>query len=194
MRRVAVNLAIWAGVVAAQAYGQSVWEGVYTNEQADRGKVVYDQSCGSCHGAVLSGGETAPPLAGGEFLSSWNGLTAGDLVERIRTTMPFETPGSLSRESVTNVVTYIFRFNGFPAGDKELDRRAEMQKQIRIEPAPSKGDLINPPLSGVLAFLGNLTPKALCASSCQPLHTRSEKTLSGRPGGFRCYSCPVAGA
>ena len=189
MRQIAAILAVWAAALAGQAHGQSVWEGVYTNEQADRGKVVYDQSCGSCHGAVLSGGETAPPLAGGEFLSSWNGLTAGDLVERIRTTMPFETPGSLSRESVTNVVTFIFRFNGFPAGPKELDKRAEMQKQIRIEPAPAKGDLKNPPSPWNL-----FTPRALYASSYQPLHIRSEKTLSARRCALRWYSCPGAGA
>jgi mono/diheme cytochrome c family protein len=137
VRHAAVILAVLAGALTARAQdsGRSVWEGVYTNEQADRGKTVYAESCASCHGAVLTGGETAPALAGGEFLANWNGLTAGDLVDRIRTTMPFGSPGTLSRETVTNVVTYMFRFNGFPAGAKEMDLRPEMLKQIRIEPA-----------------------------------------------------------
>jgi sugar lactone lactonase YvrE/mono/diheme cytochrome c family protein len=128
-------LAILAGMLPAQDATTTVWSGVYTNQQADRGKALYDKHCGSCHGAALSGGETAPALAGGEFLANWNGLTAGELVDRIRTTMPFEKPGSLSREINTDITAYIFSFNRFPSGAKEMDRRPEMLKQIRIEPA-----------------------------------------------------------
>lgn len=134
MRKLA-TVALAAVALWAQEAGRSVLDGVYTNEQADRGKAVYGERCASCHGPSLTGGETAPPLAGGEFLANWNGLTAGDLTDRIRTTMPLEKPGSLSRDMTTDVVTYIFRFNQFPPGEKEMDRRPEMQKQIRIEPA-----------------------------------------------------------
>ncbi len=74
-------------------------------------------------------------LAGGEFLANWNGLTAGEMVDRIRKSMPLDKPGTLSRDTITDVVTYIFRFNRFPAGTKEMDRRPEMLAQIRIEPA-----------------------------------------------------------
>ena len=56
---------------------RSVWDGVYTAEQAKRGQPLYVKACGSCHAGDLSGGESAPPLAGGEFMSNWTGLTAG---------------------------------------------------------------------------------------------------------------------
>jgi len=37
----------------------------------------------ACHGDLLAGGESAPPLTGGAFLANWNGLTIGDLFDRI---------------------------------------------------------------------------------------------------------------
>jgi DNA-binding beta-propeller fold protein YncE/mono/diheme cytochrome c family protein len=110
----------------------------YTEQQAERGKALYEKNCESCHGSALTGGEQAPPLAGGEFLSSWNGLTAGDLTERVRKTMPLNSPGTLSRAVNTDIVAYIFRFNRFPAGQKELDARVEFQNQIKIDPGAAE--------------------------------------------------------
>ena len=66
----------------AQDGAKSVWDGVYTEAQAKRGAAGYAEQCASCHGDQLTGGEMAPPLAGGEFLSNWNGLSAGELFER----------------------------------------------------------------------------------------------------------------
>lgn len=139
MRKLCISLLglVSAGSILAQQSSRTVWDGVYSERQADRGKSSYSRSCGSCHGASLTGGETAPPLAGGEFLANWNGLTAGDLEERIRTTMPFEAPGTLSRDVNTDIVAYIFQANRFPAGVNDLDRRLEVQKQVKIDPAPS---------------------------------------------------------
>src|SRR5215211_8361797 len=55
--------------------GTSVWDGVYTEEQAKRGGPLYSEYCASCHGPELMGGEMAPPLASGDFISGWDGLT-----------------------------------------------------------------------------------------------------------------------
>jgi hypothetical protein len=75
----------------------------------------------------------APALAGGDFQSNWNGLTVGDLFERIRTTMPLNTPGKLPREMNADILAYILRFNQFPAGQSELPHQTEVLKQIRFE-------------------------------------------------------------
>ena len=48
------------GVSARQA--QSVWDGVYTAEQAQRGEPLYQQSCAECHGPDLAGGELSPEI------------------------------------------------------------------------------------------------------------------------------------
>ena len=68
------------GLLLAQT-SRSVWEGVYTVEQARRGSLShsYQAECASCHGTDLTGGDSAPPLMGGEFTFDWNGLTIGDL-------------------------------------------------------------------------------------------------------------------
>ena len=75
----------------------------------------------------------SPALAGGEFLANWNGLTAGDLFERIRRTMPQNKPGRLSREVNADILAYMLAVNQFPSGSAELPSNTELLKQIRID-------------------------------------------------------------
>jgi quinoprotein glucose dehydrogenase len=114
---------------------RSVWSGVYSEEQARRGEPIYAQRCGACHGTVLEGGEMAPPLSGGSFNSNWNDLSLGDIVERIRITMPASSPGSLSRPQSIDIVAFMLSVGGFPAGQAELPRELESLKQISFEAA-----------------------------------------------------------
>ncbi|HZS52897.1 MAG TPA: c-type cytochrome [Bryobacteraceae bacterium] len=112
---------------------RSVWDGVYTKEQQGRGQALYNQQCSACHGDMLTGGDAAPALAGGEFLANWNGLTVGDLFERVRKTMPLSKPGKLSRQVNADIVAYILNVNRFPTGSTELPCDTELLKQIRLE-------------------------------------------------------------
>ena len=112
---------------------RSVWSGVYSDEQAKRGEPLYAQHCSSCHGTTLEGGEMAPPLAGGTFNSNWNDLTLADIVERIRTTMPASSPGSLSRPQSIDILAFMLGVGGFPAGKAELPRELENLRQISFE-------------------------------------------------------------
>jgi quinoprotein glucose dehydrogenase len=122
-------------IVRAQSPSKSVWDGVYTEAQAAKGKELYSTNCSGCHSDSMEGGEMAPALAGGGFMSNWAGLTAGDLFDRIRTTMPLNTPGKLSREVNAEILAYILKFNAFPAGSTELSSRSEYLKDIKIEAA-----------------------------------------------------------
>lgn len=115
------------------AESRSVWDGVYTEEQAKRGDEVYKKECAACHGAELTGCESAPPLTGGAFQANWNGLTLGDLFDRIRKTMPQSKPGSLTRQQNSDVLAFMLSVNKFPAGKTELYRQSEMLKEIRFE-------------------------------------------------------------
>jgi len=119
--------------VRAQEPTRSVWDGVYTEAQAKRGDAVYRQNCASCHGVALEGIETAGPLTGGRFTSNWNGVTVGDLLERVRVSMPHDRPGTLSRQQTADVLAYLFSVNRFPAGKTELARQTEILKQIKFE-------------------------------------------------------------
>jgi len=118
---------------SAAAVSRSVWDGVYTKEQAGRGQTVYREECLKCHAENLMGGEASPPLAGDEFLHRWTGKTAGDLFEVIRKTMPSDDPGNLSSRQCSDVLAYILKANEFPAGEKELDRETAPLNEIRIE-------------------------------------------------------------
>ena len=120
-------------MIAPQAPAHSVWDGVYSDDQAKRGGTVYATECASCHGDLLTGGEMAPPLVGGEFMANWEGLTAWDLFARIRKTMPQNKPGKLTLAENADVLAYIFRFNEFPSGKDELGTKTESLSQIKIE-------------------------------------------------------------
>jgi mono/diheme cytochrome c family protein len=123
----AVLLAGWAQTT------RSVWDGVYTEEQARRGAALYGKECARCHGPTLAGGEEAPALEGGGFVANWNGLTLGDLFERTRTTMPQNDPGRLTRQQHADVLAYVLSANRFPAGKRELVKETEVLKLIRFE-------------------------------------------------------------
>jgi S-disulfanyl-L-cysteine oxidoreductase SoxD len=114
---------------------RSVWDGVYTEDQANRGRASYGRECAGCHGESLTGADEVPALAGGAFLSNWDGLTVGDLFERIRISMPADRPGKLNREQIADILSYLLAFNRFPFGKTELERQTEILKEIRIESA-----------------------------------------------------------
>ena len=112
---------------------RSIWDGVYTEEQAKRGEEMYRKECTSCHGDSLVGGGGAAPLTGGTFLSNWNGLTVGDLFDRIRKTMPQGSLGKLNKQQDADVLAYLLSFNKFPAGKTELQKQVEFLREIRFE-------------------------------------------------------------
>jgi len=115
--------------LAAEAM-QSQWDGVYSLEQAKRGEPLYADNCAACHGPDLTGGELAPPLIGGDFAANWDGLTLGDIFERIRITMPQTNPGALTRAQKIDVLAFILNRGNFPAGETELPSQTEVLKTI----------------------------------------------------------------
>jgi mono/diheme cytochrome c family protein len=128
--KLAVAFILAAGLFAAE--GKTTWDGVYTEAQAKRGEEVYGNMSSSCHGPELAGADTAPSLTGPEFNSGWNDLTADDLAERVRTTMPGDAPGSLTREQVADVIAFLLAKDKFPAGSTELPTASEQLKQIKF--------------------------------------------------------------
>ena len=130
-RRIVVAFLFGATTLAQTT--RSVWDGVFTAAQAKRGQEVYAAECASCHGSDLTGGESAPALAGPGFLSNWTTLTVGDLFERTRVSMPENNPGKLNRTQIADVTAYLLSANRFPEGKTELDKQTEVLKQIRID-------------------------------------------------------------
>jgi len=120
------------GATQADAKERTVWDGVYNQAQAARGKERYVKECSSCHLADLSGSDQAPPLSGEPFIIQWENRTAGDLFTSLRTTMPQGTPGQLTSQAYVEIVAYLLQANAFPAGSEELTRDADLLKTIQI--------------------------------------------------------------
>jgi quinoprotein glucose dehydrogenase len=138
--KVAAIVAAGLSLLCAQSSDgpRTVWDGAFTGDQAKRGSALYAKECASCHGGELTGGEEAPPLSGNGFLANWNGLSLGDLFERIRKSMPQQRPGSLSRQTNADILAFMLQVNQFPAGKKDLDTQTEVLKQVQIVPKPAK--------------------------------------------------------
>jgi len=119
--------------LVAQAAERSVWDGVYTVEQARRGQQLSGEECARCHSESLAGGENAPGLVGPAFLQRWGNTGLGELFEKMRSTMPTDSPGRLSRQQYADILAYILNANKLPTGAAELSRDATELNQIRIE-------------------------------------------------------------
>jgi mono/diheme cytochrome c family protein len=107
---------------------RSVWDTTYTQAQAARGQTVFRTVCSSCH--------TPAQFAGPSFLAAWDGGTAYELFQTLRSAMPQDNPGGLPREQYLEVIAYLFQLNGFPAGARELPADSAELRHIRIDAKP----------------------------------------------------------
>jgi mono/diheme cytochrome c family protein len=124
---------VWAGRAGGQgAAPRTVWDGVYSQDQSRRGRMLSEASCVSCHGEQLTGTDTAPALQGDDFRAIWDGRSAGDLFEKIRTTMPADGAGTLTAPQSADLVAYILELNEFPAGTADLASATTELGDIRI--------------------------------------------------------------
>jgi mono/diheme cytochrome c family protein len=120
--------AVLAGGSITVSAGQlrSITEGVYSSQQADRARLIYEAQCASCHGTALEGA-IGSPLTGDSFLANWSGRPLSNLVDKIEKTMPFNSPGTLSRQQATDLTAYILQAGKFPAGRAELNDNGPAQ-------------------------------------------------------------------
>ena len=101
------------------------WDGVFTEAQADRGELLFEERCHICHG-----GDIAPDVRGPRFDSVWDGASLGELFEYIRLTMPQDLPGSLTDQEYADVIAHMFHGSGVPAGSEELPGDVDALNQI----------------------------------------------------------------
>jgi cytochrome c len=111
----------------------SVWQGVYTKEQAARGKTRYFASCAVCHGGLLQGDSDSPELAGNSFMKRWGDQSVGTLFAFAMSQMPVGRPGSLGAQGYADVIAHILAANGFPEGQRELPANGSVLESIIIE-------------------------------------------------------------
>ena len=116
-----------AGVITAMAVviaqgdaGKTVWDGVYSEPQAARGKAVSEAQCAFCHGSDLRGQGFAPGLIEDTFATRWQDGNLGDLFAIVKGTMPQDKPASLTDDEYAAIVAYLLQANRYPAGQQDL--------------------------------------------------------------------------
>ena len=98
--------------------------GIFTEQQANRGKQLFSNTCGSCHQPSSETGDA--------FDSKWKDHQLSDLFTYIGTQMPQNDPGSLDPYSTADLVAYMLKINDMPAGAAELTPDTLLLKTVRI--------------------------------------------------------------
>ena len=111
---------------------RSTLEGVFTAAQAVRGEARFKATCANCHSVKQF---TTPGM-----FRPWNGRPVRDVFEMVRTLMPDDNPGSLDRQTYADVLAYLLRANGYPAGKAELpaDDAALRRIRVAVKPGPAE--------------------------------------------------------
>jgi mono/diheme cytochrome c family protein len=124
-----VAVSVFALPVGAQSSGpqatRSTASGVYTEEQATRGRDTYQMQCKSCHTPASHTGTT--------FASWWDRKPLSELFQFVTTRMPKNEPGSLQPDEYADVVAYLLKLNELPSGSQPLPADSVALKKIRIE-------------------------------------------------------------
>lgn len=120
-----------AGVTAREP-SHTTWDSVYTDSQAARGDSIYHQGCNKCHGPALAGTPDGTPLTGHDFLVNWDGLTLGDLYDKILTTMPPDKPNSVAPGDIADVMAFVLAQNHFPSGQAALTADTARLHDVKI--------------------------------------------------------------
>ena len=119
-----IALAMTPALGPEEDASRTTQDGVYTGDQAERGKESYQQACAGCH-----------PLDyyQGPAMKAWDGAPLFNLYDVMATTMPQSNPGSLKRREYLDLVAYILSLNEMPAGGEELPATPEALKKIVIK-------------------------------------------------------------
>jgi S-disulfanyl-L-cysteine oxidoreductase SoxD len=138
----------------SQTNDSKIWTGVYTAEQAERGKVNFTGSCTRCHLGDLSGG-IGPSLQGERFIKAWENENLYRLFVKIRDTMPPNFGTALTEEGKLDVIAYLLQVNGFPSGSADLKVDTDALEGVQI--VKKEADTAVPNFT-LVQVVGCLTP------------------------------------
>jgi len=132
----ALAVAVVAVTLVTATFGQTsggnettVRDGVYSADQAKRGRAIYVDKCATCH----DGGTMGPELWGDTFLAPRANKNVRTFYDRIQDTMPEDDPGSLTEIELLNIIAFVIQQNGFPAGDKPIPNADALNRMKFVE-------------------------------------------------------------
>jgi mono/diheme cytochrome c family protein len=115
---------------------KTIWDGVFTEQQAQRGQQVYQRACAACHLDTLQGDTVSPPLIGSGFIARFTGQSAHEMVQNLRGSMPQNAPDSLGDRAYIDLVSYLLKQNGSKTGALELPLDVAELEKIAIVDQP----------------------------------------------------------
>lgn len=124
LRACVVKAVVGSALLTTSVAAQIPSPPTFTDSQATRGLSWFEATCQSCH--------PSREMSSPDFRIRWDGRTALDLYDRISTTMPQSTPGSLSRRAYTDIVSYLMQLNGLPAGTVPLAADSVALSTVRL--------------------------------------------------------------
>ena len=160
-----------ASAPAPSIQRKTVWQGVFTTDQVQRGSASFNTSCVRCHAFDPQG--VPFRMSGDAFWNNWADDSLDVLYGRIRTNMPNNAPGSLAPQVYADIVAFILSVNGVPAGgDAELTPEAVLAIQMvrRDGPRPV-------PAGALVAVTGCLVQNGrtwIVESASEPLRSRAK--------------------
>jgi mono/diheme cytochrome c family protein len=156
-----------AALVPAQTRA-TVWDGVFTSEQAARGKTLFASACADCHGADLRA-PNRPALKGAGFLDHWMEDDLDALFNHVKS-MP--NRGNLDDNAHADVLAFLLEANGFPAGTQEL--KAAATSGIRVQGRNGPAPVPNYALVDVVAcFARGSRDTWILTNGSEPARTRN---------------------
>jgi mono/diheme cytochrome c family protein len=146
--------ALGSAIVSAQAKpaGKTVWDGVYTDAQAERATATFSSTCSRCHTLGADGNR---PLSGDKFWEGYTQKTVADLLTFVSKNMPNGQGGTLPAATYNDLVALILKSNGFPAGKTEVT--PDTVAGVQIIPKDGPGEL---PANTLVRIVGCLAPKS----------------------------------
>ncbi len=117
MKKMPQLLALACMLASASTLAQELQQANFEEGQAERGELLYQQNCASCHLTDLSGSFEAPNLADDSFRNNWSNRGMQEFLELLRRTMPPQAPGSLNEAQYQDVSAFLLSANAIPAGN-----------------------------------------------------------------------------
>jgi quinoprotein glucose dehydrogenase len=170
-------LIVFVAPFDAQGPDPQIWSGVFSPDQAERGRAIVAGQCTQCHNQNR-------PLNDAVFMLHWEGHSLARLFRKIRDTMPPGRTDDLSDRDRLDIVAFVLQQNGFPTGEQELAQDDALLEGLRIlprgGPRPMRSGAVVE-VEGCLTEVSAFRWRITNATEPMPAALRKPTTLSQRP-------------
>lgn len=135
-QRKALEAKAAAETAATKTEERTLYDGIYTSEQATKGRALYAQYCVSCHGNRGRGSPGSPGIVARVLNDKYADMPLSVYYDLMSQTMPKGQEGVLTDEQYADVLAFVLSLHGAPAGDSVLPADFDALDTIIIGPKP----------------------------------------------------------